>query len=294
MRKAIFIFGLLFVSVSFCSAEPYDYLAKRISKGAKKLTNKKVAVLPFQYYDGRKSPGSNIVSEHLITKIVERGKLQVVERALLNKIMDEMKLEQSGVIDQETTKELGKVLGVEAVVTGTLIEETDSEWVNINTRLIKVETGDILVAASKEVKKTWEDATFSVVEDTPEEKTEESPAHEPDMKVEEPESIKIGPGDGEKKIPEAIVELKKSHNLFKAKRYKMAIDEAKNVLKKYSDKPVVASRALFIIGRSHEFLKQPRMARAAYIKIIKDYPLNTKAVKGAQERLRYLDRGQRR
>ena len=71
MRKFVLIFGLLFACVSFCSADSYDYLAKKISKGAKKLTNKKIAVLPFQYYDGRKSPGSTIVSEYLITKIVE-------------------------------------------------------------------------------------------------------------------------------------------------------------------------------------------------------------------------------
>ena len=168
MRKFFVMLGLLFVCMSFCSADQYDYLAKKISKGTKGLTNKKVAILPFQYYDGRKSPGSTIVAEHLTTKIVERGEVQVVERTLLNKIMDEMKLEKSGVIDNESTKELGKILGVEAIITGVLIEETEVDddddderevidEVSVNARLIKVETGDILVAAAKKIKKTWKD-----------------------------------------------------------------------------------------------------------------------------------------
>ena len=53
------------LSVPRCvSAEDlYDKLAADLCAGADELTNKKVAILPFAYVDGRESSGGNIISE---------------------------------------------------------------------------------------------------------------------------------------------------------------------------------------------------------------------------------------
>ncbi|MEW6557828.1 MAG: CsgG/HfaB family protein [Elusimicrobiota bacterium] len=299
MRRIVLVLYFLFVCVSFCSADTYDYLAKKISKGAKNLTNKKVAILPFQYYDGRTSPGSTIVAEYLTTKIVEQGKLQVVERTLLNKIMDEMKLGKSGIIDQETTKEIGKILGVEAIVTGVLIEEGEAEEglrkeekVNINTRLIKVETGDILVAASKTVNKTWEDIPAAETEEpTAPEKIPISKPEEP-TQPSQPEVIRIGPSEKIAEEPTLLIpqELRQSYRSLTENQYRNAIDIAKDVFHRNQNKPFIASHALFIIGRAHESQGEFRQARIAYLKIIKDYPYNRIVVQKAQFRLKQLER----
>ena len=88
--------------------------------------------------------------------MAESGKLEVIERKLLNKVLTEMKLADTGVLDQKTTAELGKVLGVAAVVTGTLndLSKTKTE---INARLIETQTGLILAAKLTRVRRTWKD-----------------------------------------------------------------------------------------------------------------------------------------
>lgn len=141
-------------------AEPLEKIAKKISAGAKELQNKKVAVLPFPYHDGRESQGSTIISERLITKLVEQKKLDVIERSLMEKVLKELKLQASGAIDEQSAKQIGKILGVEAIVSGTLIDLGEKE-VEVNARLIKTETGQILVATSGKVERFWQDETVT-------------------------------------------------------------------------------------------------------------------------------------
>lgn len=158
-KKAVFFFlagNFLIFSCSNLFADALQKIAKKISSVSKNLKNKKVAVLPLPYHDGRESKGSTIVSERLITKIVEQKKLEVIERSLLEKVFKELKLQTSGGIDEESAKQIGKVLGVEAIVSGTLIDLGEEE-VEINARLIQAETGQILVASSGKVDRFWKD-----------------------------------------------------------------------------------------------------------------------------------------
>lgn len=148
---------------SILRADALDKIAKKISAGATKLQNKKIAVLPFPYHDGRESQGSTIVSERLITKLVEQKKLDVIERSLMEKVLKELKLQSSGAIDEQSAKQIGKILGVDAVVSGTLIDVEDS--VEVNARLIKVETGQIIVASSGKVKQFWQESMVKPQED---------------------------------------------------------------------------------------------------------------------------------
>src|SRR3989344_7967396 len=99
-------FALLFAAASRGWADPLDKIAKTLSQGAGSLVNKKVAVLPFPYHDGRDSQGSTIVSERLLTKIVKRNKLEVIERSLIEKVLRELKLQATGAIDQDSAREL--------------------------------------------------------------------------------------------------------------------------------------------------------------------------------------------
>src|SRR5437879_2049233 len=67
-------------------------------------------------------------SDILITELVKSGKFIVVERDKLNKIMEEQKLGMSGAIDPNTAAKMGKILGLNAIVTGSISqfgEETE-------------------------------------------------------------------------------------------------------------------------------------------------------------------------
>jgi TolB-like protein len=135
-------------------ADDLDRIAKVLSKPARTLSHPEVAVLPFPYHDGREGRGSTVVSERLTTRISGRGKLRVVERTLLQKVLQELKLQNTGAISQDSAKKLGGLLGVEAIVTGTLIDLGNGQ-IEINARLIQAETGLVLAAAGGTQPRDW-------------------------------------------------------------------------------------------------------------------------------------------
>jgi TolB-like protein len=105
----------------------------------------KIAVLDFSQ-QGREltKDMGRIAAEWLITGLVETGRFDVVERRLLEKIMEEHKLGMTGVVDANSVAQLGKILGVKTIVSGTILSFDD--MVEINARLINVETASIIAA----------------------------------------------------------------------------------------------------------------------------------------------------
>lgn len=138
-------------------AEPLRKLAAKLEKGLSGQANKKIAVLSFPYHDGTTSSGSTIVQERMTTFLVEGGKIDVIERNLLKKVMEELKLGMTGLIDPKTSMELGRILGVGAIVTGTL-NDVSSDMTEVNARVIEAETGKILAAGQAEIERTWKDS----------------------------------------------------------------------------------------------------------------------------------------
>ncbi|HAH08382.1 MAG TPA: VWA domain-containing protein [Elusimicrobia bacterium] len=139
------------------AADPLKKLSVKLAKSMKDAPNKKVAVLSFGYTDGGSNSGSTIVQERMTTYLVEGGRLEVLERNLLKKVLEEKNLEMTGLIDPATTRELGKLLGVGAVVTGTL-NDLDEKKTEVNARAIDTQSGKILAAGMAVVERTWTDA----------------------------------------------------------------------------------------------------------------------------------------
>ena len=113
------------------------------STGFKKT---KIAVLDFQTQGEEFSTEDmgKIVAEWLITGLVETGRFDVIERRLLEKVLQEQKLGMTGLIDPESAAQLGKVLGVKTIVSGTILKLGRNQ--EINARLINVDTGSIVTA----------------------------------------------------------------------------------------------------------------------------------------------------
>ncbi len=128
-----------------------DTLASKISVTIAGQGKRKIAVLPFRDLNGHPSVFGTYISEELVTRLVNAGNLDVVERGLLDQVLGQLKLDQSGVIDPGTARQVGKVAGVEAIVTGTMTDLDSS--VAINCRLIAVETGQLLAAANTRILK---------------------------------------------------------------------------------------------------------------------------------------------
>lgn len=127
---------LLILIISFVLVQPASAEFKKT----------KIAVLDFQV-QGEKFETDDmgkIVSEWLITTIVKTGRFDVVERRLLEKILHEQKMGSSALIDQQSAAKLGRILGVRTIVTGTVTKL--SGYLEVNARVISVETGSIITA----------------------------------------------------------------------------------------------------------------------------------------------------
>ncbi len=151
--------GLLFLS--FFSAgvraeDKYLQLATEISEAGSEFHGKKIAIIPFSYADNRAgaTKDGSVISERLTMKFINMHKFEVVERAMLDKVMGELKLQSSGMMDATSTQQLGKLLGVQAIITGTLVETSDGQ-IEVNARLIKTETAQAIGASQVTVQKNW-------------------------------------------------------------------------------------------------------------------------------------------
>jgi len=153
MIKIIILFLVLSSNVK---AEPMNDLATKLSNQVTSTQTIRMAILSFPYVDGFNSNGSRIVQERLITALAPNKKFSVLERALLGKVFKEKKLEMSGFFDEKTTTELGRMLGIQAVLTGTLINLSDTET-EINARIINVTTGKIIASGKTTIPKIWKD-----------------------------------------------------------------------------------------------------------------------------------------
>lgn len=146
---------LLFSSSLISKEDEYLQMAKEFSEAATSLKEGKIAIVPFNYTDQRKSEGGIIVAERLTTRIVKLKKLKVIERNLLEKVLQELQLSNTGIVDSESAKQIGKILGVEAIITGTLTDIGNNR-VEINARMINTESAEIITTSVIEVDKVWD------------------------------------------------------------------------------------------------------------------------------------------
>lgn len=93
---------------------------------------KSVAVVDFTDLRGRTTELGRWLAEELSSGLINaESKIEVVDRLRLAKILEEMKLSASGLIDPSTVREIGRISGVEALVTGRLIPLGDTVRVNL-------------------------------------------------------------------------------------------------------------------------------------------------------------------
>lgn len=135
------------------AADGYKAIAKEFSRGARKAGIERVAVLPLTPTDGSDPGAGWSIAERITTQLVRGGRVKAVERGLLRQIMEEHYLGKTGIIDQAALRQVGKILSVDAVVTGTFVSRGRKLAANI--RLVHVESGLILAACERTVEREW-------------------------------------------------------------------------------------------------------------------------------------------
>lgn len=162
--------------VSYAGGDPLRKASKELAKEIRPLKNPRVALLSFPYHNGKISSGSSILSERLTTYMAEAKGLRVVERNLLRKLLEEQHLSETGIVDASAAQKIGKVVGVDVIITGTL-NDMEGNRTELNARVIKADTGEVLAARHVVVTRSWSDAprftnrvTVDAVVEEPEEK----------------------------------------------------------------------------------------------------------------------------
>jgi len=98
-----------------------------------------VAVLDFESI-GTEDYLGKAVSEIMRTSLVRIQNYKIVERAQISKALSEQKFQKSGVIDDKSAVEIGKVLGADLIVVGSVVKIGNAY--TINSRMIDVKTGE--------------------------------------------------------------------------------------------------------------------------------------------------------
>jgi len=152
-------------SLAICGALLLAVLAAPgLIQAAGKADKPRIAVLEFKnkadnqwWYHG----GAEAAQDVFVTELVKSGKFRVVEREQLEALMKEKGLTLSGDVDPKTAVRVGKLLGVNYLLTGAVTEYGTTDVSGggggvfagkrkfvaaLNARLINVSTGEIVWA----------------------------------------------------------------------------------------------------------------------------------------------------
>jgi TolB-like protein len=129
-------------------------LAEKIVKGMSDKGTRKIAIIDFSDLDARVTALGQFMAEELTAQLflVAPGKFEVVERRQLLKLEEELALGPAGVIEEKSLKKMGQVLGVEAVVTGSMTDLGST--IKVNARMIAVESAKVFAVAATSIPKT--------------------------------------------------------------------------------------------------------------------------------------------
>ena len=87
---------------------------------------------------------SQQVADIFFTTFIQSGAFDMYERAELKKLVAEHELSQTGLVDPSTVKEMGRLVGIDVLVVGSLSETNNRQ--RIDVRVIDIQTGQAVLA----------------------------------------------------------------------------------------------------------------------------------------------------
>lgn len=134
-----------------------------------------VAVMDFGTHQGAATSDINLTAaeqaacDYIIERLTETGHFYVVDREMMQERLEQERLNTTGLIDPDTAKRVGEILGVRYIIYGNVVDMTASGTgtrvmssgvalhnvkCHIIARMMDVEGGDIIMAAKGEGKST--------------------------------------------------------------------------------------------------------------------------------------------
>ncbi|AUC61927.1 CsgG family porin [Cyanobacterium sp. HL-69] len=169
--------SLITISLSSLNISPYQALAQSQSSQTLLAQNNQerltIAVMDFDYSSLSNARNLNLidgaargVSDVVAGELVDTRKYRVIERSRLNDVLNEQGLTDSGLVDPGTAAQIGRLLGAELIMVGSITQfdlqergtgfglfgfslgnQTKKALVTLNTRVINSTTGEIVMSA---------------------------------------------------------------------------------------------------------------------------------------------------
>jgi class 3 adenylate cyclase/CHAT domain-containing protein/TolA-binding protein len=88
-----------------------------------------------------------LIASGVMEQIIEKSRAQVVERAILDKIMEELKLSSTRLVDRNTALSIGRIMAARLILSGQVVYSGPETQISI--RMIETETGEIKGAVNE-------------------------------------------------------------------------------------------------------------------------------------------------
>ncbi|MFC1887679.1 CsgG/HfaB family protein, partial [Candidatus Cloacimonadota bacterium] len=128
------------ISTGKLPAGALTYDPNQVTQVGSRLT---IAVLPFEANENAKNL-SGSVTDKMITQLVNLRRFRVIERGAIEDVMKEQAFALSGMVDEDSAIEVGKIVGADVIIIGRLNIEIG--FGKVNARGVDIETGETIVA----------------------------------------------------------------------------------------------------------------------------------------------------
>ena len=144
---------VLHCSFTFAYEEEIKDISANMAKKIADAGKKTIAVADFTDLQGNVTELGRFLAEEFSVALAGAGTgFEVVDRIHLKSIIMEHKLSATGMIDPTTARKLGKITGVQALITGTVTPFGDN--VRITVKILDTETAKIIGASTANIAKT--------------------------------------------------------------------------------------------------------------------------------------------
>jgi TolB-like protein len=145
--------ALLHCPFSFAYEEEIKDISATMAQDIADAGKKTIAVADFTDLQGDVTELGRFLAEEFSVALAGAGaRFEVVDRIHLKSIIREHKLSATGMIDPKTARKLGKIAGVQALITGTVTPFGDN--VRVTVKILDTETAKIIGASTANIAKT--------------------------------------------------------------------------------------------------------------------------------------------
>lgn len=152
--KVIVGLALMTCTAQFAEGQEFKQVSPALAAKIAESGRKRVAVVDFADLQGNVTELGRYLAEELSGALVNDARgFRVIDRAHLKSILQEHKLAATGLIDPATARQLGKIAGVDTLVTGT-ITSAFGDTVRVMVKALDVSTAEIIGQSTADIPKT--------------------------------------------------------------------------------------------------------------------------------------------